>query len=172
MPAISAPPCRTTAKPSNKPGRVPFGSGCFSPTPAALLTSLTPDRAVALGTAGLCLGFVEFNRPGRVLPGAVGLLLFLFASASLIQHGVHPAACALLACSTAVLLANLVRRLPLWLLALATLALILGLRWLVPSRAPQSVHLPVAVVCGAILGTLSGALTRVAYRARRSKALD
>lgn len=132
---------------------------------------LTPDAAVALGTAGICLGFLEFNRPGRILPGAAGLLLFLFACAALADAGLRPAAVLAIAGATAVLLANLWRSLPLWTLAAATIALVLGLRFLV-ARPGAPVHTPVAIVCGLLLGALSGALTRIAYRARRSKALD
>lgn len=142
------------------------------PILAQYVQSLTPDEAVGLGTAGICLGLVEFNRPGRILPGALGLLLVLLGAAPLIHPGVRPWAALLLACSVLVLVANAWRRLPLWMLASATLALAISLRFLLAERAASTVHTPVAVVCAAVLGTLGGALTRIAYRARRSKALD
>lgn len=139
---------------------------------SACTRALSPDAAVALGTAGVCLGFVEFNRPGRVIPGALGLLLLLFSCAALLQHPIRPLGAAALGAGIVLLVANLWRRLPIAVLALATAGLVLGLRFLVPTAGPAFVHTPAALACGALLGASSGALTRLAYRARRSKALD
>ena len=134
--------------------------------------SLTPDAAVLVGTAGICLGLLEFNRPGRILPGALGLLLFLFASAAFLDRGIRPSAAMILLLVVAIFVANAWRRVPVWALAAATLALIAALRLLSPPTAPVRVHTPVAILAGTVLGSLTGILTRIAYRARRSKALD
>ncbi len=134
--------------------------------------SITPDHAVILASVGICLIFVEFNRPGRILPGAAGLLLVLFAVAALLRTGVQPWAAALLLCSAIVFLINFWRALPIWSLVLVTLLTMGALRFLVPSGHGSGVQTPVAVLCGGLLGSISAVLTRVAYRARRSKALD
>lgn len=134
--------------------------------------SLSPDAAVILGTLGICLGLFEFNRPGRILPGSLGLLLLLFACASLSAHAIRASAALLVFAAFAVLVLNAWRRIPAWALAPATLALIAGLKFLVPNRASVSVHTLTALVCGALLGSLTAVLTRIAYRARRSKALN
>ena len=136
----------------------------------------TPDGAVMLATLGLALIFFELNRPGRILPGAAGLLLTLLASSAVGRFGVRSWAVLLLVCCAATLLANLWRRLPLLCLVACTCVLGVGLRFLVASGSPagssRQVSTPVAVLCGGLLGTASATLTRVAYRARRSKALD
>ena len=133
---------------------------------------LAPDDAVLLGALGVCLGFVECNRPGRIVPGALGLRLFLFASASLLPLGVRGVAVLFLASSAAVLAANLWRMLPTALLLAAVLGLIAGLRFLVPAGAADHVHTVTAVLAGTVVGTPGAALSRIAFCARRSKALD
>ena len=133
---------------------------------------MTPDGAVAVATLGLCLVFLELNRPGRILPGAAGLLLTLLGMATLLRDGVEPPAALLLFCSCGVFLLNLWRRLPVWLLLSAIVLVIGSLRYLLPLDRPAAIRLPVAVACGSLLGLLSAWLTRVAYRARRAKALD
>ena len=134
-------------------------------------THLRPDAAILLATAGICLGLVEINRPGRVLPGALGLLAMLFSTASLLRFGLRPGAVLLLVLAAVVMVANAWWELPRVLLALATAAGIAGLRLLIRPPAPP-VHIGPAILCGAILGALSATLTRIAFRARRAKALD
>ncbi|MGI4826956.1 MAG: hypothetical protein ACRYFU_02010 [Janthinobacterium lividum] len=137
-----------------------------------LPTHVTPNTAVLVASLGIGLIFLEFNRPGRILPGATGLLLALLAFSRLLQTGMQPWAVLLLAGCIAVYLANLWQTMPFWLLCLATFACIVGLRFLVPANAANPVSLWVAICCGGTLGSTSAALTRVAHRARRSKALD
>ena len=128
------------------------------------------NQAILLGTLGLCLGFIEFNRPGRILPGAVGLLLFLFSCARLAHTGLRPGALLLLTAATLILLGNLLQSLPIWLLFLATAGLVAGLHLLPAHGAP--VPFRIALPCGGTLGTFGALLTRIAFRARRAKALD
>ncbi|MGI4828767.1 MAG: hypothetical protein ACRYFU_11335 [Janthinobacterium lividum] len=137
-----------------------------------LPTHVTPDTAVLVASLGIGLVFLEFNRPGRILPGATGLLLSLLAFSRLLQTGMQPWAILLLAGCVAVYLANLWQTMPFWLLGLVTFAGIVGLRFLVPADAAHPVSVWVAILCGGTLGSTSAALTRVAHRARRSKALD
>ena len=133
---------------------------------------MSPDQAVVVATAGMCLIFLELNRPGRILPGAVGLLLTLFGVAALLKSGVEPWAGLLVLGGCGIFLLNLWRHLPLWLLAATLILAIASLRWLLPFGSPAHIHTPVAILCGGLLGALSATLTRIAYRARRSKALD
>ena len=137
-----------------------------------VILSLPPDLAVALACEGVCLIFVELNRPGRILPGALGLLLTLFGAASLLHHGVRPwAALVFLLCCLTLLL-NWWRSLPALVLACASLLGIVSLRFLLPPGSPVRIHTPVAILCAGLLGLLGAVLTRVACRARRAKALD
>ena len=138
----------------------------------ALLAELSPNGTLLLASTGVLLIFVELNRPGRAIPGALGLLLTLLGVSRFLRFGVQPWAVLLLAVCIFVYGANLWREVPLWLLVPAILATMVGMRALVPRSASSSVALPVAVLCGGLLGTASAVLTRVAHRARRSKALD
>lgn len=142
-----------------------------SPPLASALQCLSPDAAIGLATIGLLFLFLEFNRPGRIYAAALGLLLLLFAVAALSARDVRLAAVLGLGLVVGCFLLNLYRELPLPLLALVTVAGVAALRFLVRSTA-SPVHLPPAVVCGSILGITSAGLTRIAYRARRAKALN
>jgi membrane-bound serine protease (ClpP class) len=131
-----------------------------------------PDVAVLLLTLGLLLVCVELNRPGWIVPGASGLLMVLFAVASLLRQNLCLAAVALLATAAALLLLDLRRPTPVLVSAAATLALVLGFAHLVLGPAPWHVHAATAVGCGLLLGAGSSVLTRIARRARANKAVD
>ncbi len=137
-----------------------------------LLRHLSADGAVALATLGVLLVFFELNRPGRIWAGSLGLLLFLLAAATLLGMELRSWAVWSLGLAAAPFLWNLYRRVPLPLLLLATLACIVGLRGLVQPAATSPVNIPTALGAGTVLGTASAALSRIAYRARRAKALD
>ena len=121
---------------------------------AASLARLGPDAAVLLLTLGLLLVWLELNRPGWILPGALGLLFVLLATAA------------------ALLLLDLLRPTPSAVALAAILALVLGLLRLVVAPAPPRVHLATAIACGLLLGGSTSVLTRIARRARANKALD
>jgi membrane-bound serine protease (ClpP class) len=145
-------------------------------SPAVILltamATLSPDRAIWLLTLGLLLIYVELNRPGWIIPGALGLLASLFAIASLLRLGLNPAAIALV-CTAVVLLAlDLLRRTPVVVAVAATLALVLGFDHLVTGPGGVRVHTLTAVLCGVILGVGTSILTRIARRARANKGLD
>ena len=136
-----------------------------------LVRALSPDGAVVMASLGLLLIFVELNRPGRVLPAGFGLLLLLLASGALFRLGLQPPAALLLLVVVSVGLLNLYRGLPWWLLLLGTGGCVVALRLLVRPHGSSFVHTPVALLCGGVLGIVSALLTRIAYRARRAKAL-
>jgi hypothetical protein len=94
----------------------------------AAAVHLAPDAAVLLLTLGLLLICVELNRPGWIVPGALGLLLALFAVARCCGYELSRAAVALLATALALLLLDLLRPTPMLVAVAATLALVLGLR--------------------------------------------
>ena len=142
--------------------------------PGDLMTfvaSLSPNRAIVIATTGICLIFLELNRPGRVIPGALGLTLLLLAAAALSHHQLQPAALVLLLLSSGTLTANLWRQLPSWLGGAAILAFALSLRFLIPECAYPHVLTSTALTCGLAIGLLGTARSRIALRARRLKAV-
>jgi membrane-bound serine protease (ClpP class) len=139
---------------------------------AGKVAFLGPDAAVLLLTLGLLLLYMELNRPGWIVPGALGLLLALFAGASLLRLQLSLAAAALLATAVALLLLDLLRPTPVLVAAAATLALVLGFARLVLGPPPRQVHAATAIACGLLLGGTTAVLTRIARRARANKALD
>jgi membrane-bound ClpP family serine protease len=137
-----------------------------------LLSTLSPNAAILFLTVGLALIAVELNRPGFVLPGAIGLLLSLLAAASLTEHHPRPGATLLLIASMLLLLSQ-ARRTLLWIIpAGATIFLILSMAMLLPSTVEPGISLWVAAPCGLILGAGITVLTRIARRARQNKGLD
>lgn len=131
-----------------------------------LLSALSPNAAVLILTLGLALITVELNRPGIILPGALGLLLALLSFAAILHDRPQPLALALLFCSAAILLLQLRRDVPLWIVSLATSAAVVGFALL------AHVMLIVAILCGLLLGAGTTLLTRIARRARQNKGLD
>ena len=131
------------------------------------LLHLTPNLALFTATAGICLIFLELNRPGLILPGALGLLLALCAIAALLRYQFTSWAVLLLITSAALLAVNLYRLLPLWVVMAITVALIVSLRFLVNPHPGMAM----ALTCGTLLGVLAAALSRIALRARQAKAI-
>jgi len=133
------------------------------------LARLGPDSALLVLTLGVLLIYVELNRPGWVVPGAVGLTAALFAVASLGRMGVMPGAGALVGTAVVLLGLGLRRRTPVVVDVAATLALVLGFLHLVRDA---EIEPGLAVGCGLILGGASAILARIARRARANKGLD
>jgi membrane-bound ClpP family serine protease len=137
----------------------------------ARLAHLGPDVALLVLTLGLLLIYVELNRPGWIVSGAVGLLAVLFAVASLVRLGLNPAAVVLVGTAVALLGVDLRRKTPVVVSIAATLALVLGFAKLV--RGPgMGIKAGTAVGCGLMLGGCTSILTRIARRARTNKGLD
>jgi membrane-bound ClpP family serine protease len=137
-----------------------------------LLSALAPNAAILIFTLGVALIAIELNRPGWILPGALGLLLTLLASAGLYAR--HPSAEASLeiAACLALMLFRLTIRLHWLVAALATIPLILAIAHLVPPIPGPGISPGIAVVCGLILGAGTIVLTGIARRARQNKGLD
>jgi membrane-bound ClpP family serine protease len=137
-----------------------------------LLSTLSPDAAVLILTAGLALIALELNRPGSIVPGAFGLLLSLLATASLAQHHPRLEPVVQFIASMALLLLQ-ARRPLLWIIpASATILLILSMSTLVPPTAQPGISPWIALLCGVFLGSGTTVLTRIARRARQNKGLD
>jgi membrane-bound serine protease (ClpP class) len=134
--------------------------------------SLSPDIALLLLTGSMLLIYLEFNRPGSIVFGAVGLLGTLLAFAALSHFQLNPTAVVL--CCTAILLLalDLVRPTHTLVGIAATLALILGTLQLISGPGQTHIHTVQAVLCGLILGAGTSVLTRIARRARTNKRLD
>ena len=134
-----------------------------------MLLHLTTDSAVLLLTVGILLLYLEFNRPGRIVPGTIGLLATLLAAAALSKS--HPNAGSILMVSggLALLGLNLRVKIPPILLAIAVLALTAGFYEL-PSVGPY--HALITVGCGLLLGAGTSVLTVIARHAHASKRLD
>ena len=137
-----------------------------------LLSTLTPDAVIVILTAGLALIAFELNRPGSILPGALGLLLALLAAASLAQRHPRPEPILQLLASMALLL--LQARWPLlWIIPVsATILLILSMGTLLPPTAKPGISSWVVLPSGLFLGAGTTLLTRIARRARQNKGLD
>lgn len=137
-----------------------------------LLSTLSPNAAILTLTLGLLLIAIEVNRPGWIVPGALGLLLTLLAAASLYSR--HPSAEAALeiaACLALMLFRDRIRLH--WLVvALATIPLVLAVAHLIPPIPGPQISPLISVICGLILGVGTIILTAIGRRARQNKGLD
>jgi membrane-bound serine protease (ClpP class) len=136
------------------------------------LAHLVPHFALLMLTVGLLLIYVELNRPGWIVYGAVGLTATLFAVASLARAGLNPAAVALVGTAVALLGLDLLRPTQIMVSIVATLALVLGFAHLVKGPGGAGIGMGMAVGCGVTLGGCTSILTRIARRARTNKGLD
>ncbi len=136
-----------------------------------LLTRLVdPNLAVLLLAAGVLLIYLEFNVPGTVVPGAVGVLLVLLALFALNLLPLRYASVALLlvAMMLIVLEAKYGGHGALALAGLA--ALVFGLLTLVNSPVEElRVHVATAAAVGLAFGGITLFLVIIAMRARKLK---
>ena len=136
------------------------------------LAEASPTAALGMFTAGMLLIYIELNRPGRVIPGAAGLLMTLLACARLWAAHPRPVALLLVVTAAALLAVELVRRpdaaVAATIAGAAALALVLGFRQLMQ----PPVGWMMCILCGVGLGGLTAALARVARRARVNKAVN
>ncbi len=135
------------------------------------LANLSSNAALLVLTLGMLLIYVELNRPGWVVPGAVGLTATLFAVASLARAGVNPGAAALVGTAVVLLGLGLWRSTPVVVPVAATLGLVLGFTRLVRGPA-TAISMGMAVGCGLVLGGSTSILAWIARRARANKGLD
>ena len=137
---------------------------------AALLK--VADADILLLSLGLLLLFVECLRPGRVLPGAAGLLLLLLGIHGLASLPLRPAALLLIAIAVILLTASAIRRVRWPTGLLGTAALAAALPWLVtpqPQHPRAGVTPWLGVLAGLVLGAASSLLLQAASRARANK---
>ena len=130
---------------------------------------LNPDLLVLLLLAGVLLVYAEFNMPGAVVPGAVGLLFVLIALFGLSRMRISHAAVALLLVGTAVMLLELKAHAYGLFGLTGTALLVWGLATLV--IAPDPVHLATALAVGVAFGGITLTLAFIALRASRNKRL-
>jgi membrane-bound serine protease (ClpP class) len=135
------------------------------------LAHLSPSPALSLLTLGLLLIYLELNRPGWILPGAIGLTLALLSLASLLRLHLRWPVALLVLTAMAVLTLNLARPIHVFLTSIATVALIVGFAYLVAGPADSHIHPATATTCGLILGIGTTALTAIARRARANKSV-
>lgn len=138
-----------------------------------LLTTLSPNAAVLFLMFGLVLIVLEVNRPGLILPGSIGLLLALLATASLASR--HPSTQAVLwtAFFAIVLVIPTGNWKVGWLLdAAITAGLIMSIGDLLPQGSGPTVNTWTAISSGLLFGAGTTVLTRIARRARQNKGLD
>ena len=138
-----------------------------------LLATLSPNAAVLILTLGLTLIALELNRPGSILPGAIGLLLTLLAAASLAaRHPQTKAVLGIVVFLVLLMLGTRGKRESLVLAAAITAGLIFSICGLLPAVPGQRVSTWAAVLSGLILGAETIVLTGIARRARQNKGLD
>lgn len=138
----------------------------LSSTTHDLLTS--PDRAVACLTLGILLICREFNAPGTIFPGCAGLFAFLYASFALCRMHLHLGSVALLAVAFFLIAFDVKRVLRGKLAAIALIAVILALHFLIVAPFPP-VHWPVAIAAGFFIAVPVTSLWTVGEQARRAK---
>jgi membrane-bound serine protease (ClpP class) len=133
-------------------------------------TLADPDLDVLLLIAGLLLLYLEFNAPGSVLPGALGLLCILLAFSGFSQLPIHPAALALLGAAVALILLEIKLATHGLFAVLGTLLLSYGLFTLV--EGAHGVHASTAIAAGIAFGGITFALAWLGLLARRNKSLS
>ena len=150
-------------------GSVPWPAAALAQAiPGDLASALhRPAIALVLSGAGILLILIEFHRPGRILPGAIGLGLVLLGAHAFSLQPARVWAVVLLLCALVLLGSP-------WLLpqrpemgALGTAALSTALVFL--PRSPGTGWVWLATSAGVLLGAICSVLTTVAGRARRAK---
>jgi membrane-bound serine protease (ClpP class) len=131
---------------------------------------MDPDVAFILLAIGLLALYVEFNHPGAVVPGTVGVVFILLAAFALNLLPVRFAALALIAGSFA-LFALEAKFATHGVLTTGGIALLtLGGLLLIDSPIPEMrVHLLTALAVSIPLGVITAFLMSIALRARRNK---
>ena len=137
-----------------------------------LLTRLAdPDIAVLLLIMGVLLIYIEFNVPGTIVPGALGVLCVLLALFAFNMLPIRHTSVLLLVAAAALILLE-VKFSSHGLLALAgTVSLIFGLLTLVDGPPELRVHASTAIAAGLTFGVITFVLAYVGLKARRNKSL-
>jgi membrane-bound serine protease (ClpP class) len=137
-----------------------------------LLTLLAnPDLAVLLLILGVMLIYLEFNIPGTVIPGALGVLCLLLAMLGLNLLPIHHTAVFLLIAAVALILLEVKFSSHGLLAFVGTISLIFGLLTLVDGPPEIRVHTSTAVAAGLTFGVITFILAYLGLKARRNKSL-
>jgi membrane-bound serine protease (ClpP class) len=137
-----------------------------------LLTRLAdPDFAVLLFIVGALLIYLEFNVPGTVVPGVLGVLCVLLALFAFNLLPISHTAVLLLIAALALILLE-VKFSSHGLLALVgTICLVFGLLTLVDGPPELRVHTSTALAAGLTFGVITFVLAWLGLKARRNKSL-
>jgi len=124
-----------------------------------------PNLAFALVAAGLLIGYIEFLRPGWILPGVCGATLVMLGIASLAQMPVNLAGLGLVALAALLLFVQAGVGRSAWFTALAVVSLIAGGRMLVNGNRIEwwvsaAIGLPLVLVTERLLWIASVARQR------------
>lgn len=131
-----------------------------------------PDIAALALVIGVLLIYLEFNVPGKVLPGALGTLSIALGFFGLSQSPIRYTSALLLLGGIALLVLEARFRFYGVLALTGAISFIFGLSTLVKnSSTGQHVHRSTAIVLGAIFSTATLTLSSIAIRARRNKAI-
>ena len=139
---------------------------------SAALLHLSPDAALTLFTVGVLFIYVELNRPGTILAGALGLIAVLLAAANFSHSPINLVSILLILCGCALFIRSIRRNTHSLLYALATAFFLVGFLRLITKPGIPHIHAFSAVLCALLLGISTTFLTRIARRARRNKGLD
>src|SRR5215469_11867944 len=131
---------------------------------------MDPDVAFILLAIGLLALYVEFNHPGAVVPGTVGVVFILVAAFALNLLPVRFAALALIAASFALFALEAKFATHGVLTTGGIVLLTLGALLLIDAPIPEmQVHLVTALAVSIPLGLITAFLMSIALRARRNK---
>ncbi len=133
---------------------------------------MDPDLAVLILVLGGLLIYLEFNSPGTIIPGALGTLLVLTALFALNMLPIRYTAVMLIIGAFVLLMLEVKFPSHGILASAGIIALIFGTLTLVNGPIPQMrVHPATAIACGLGFGLVTAFLVRLAWRARRNKAM-
>ncbi len=130
----------------------------------------SPDAALLAVVLGILLLYAEFNLPGTVLPGCLGVLSLMLGLFAFSRLPLSLLALGLTLAGLALLLLAIVARRAMLPAVLGWAILTCGLRSLVrPTPPHNAIDFPAALFAASLFSTSTVWLGRVALRARRNK---
>ncbi len=129
-----------------------------------------PDVALILLLVGILLLYAEFNRPGTVLFGSLGMLFAMLALYGLALHPIVRASLIIAALGLALILLDLRFRARALLAVPGALILAYALNALIP--APPRIDGPTALATSILFTAVTLGLGRIALQARRNKRIS
>jgi membrane-bound serine protease (ClpP class) len=133
---------------------------------------MDPNLAVLILVVGGLLIYLEFNTPGTIIPGALGTLLVVLALFALNLLPVRYTSLMLLVAAFALLILEAKFASHGVLASAGIICLVFGTLTLVAGPIPElRVSIATAIATGIAFGAVTTFLVRIAFRARRNKAL-